>query len=306
MSAEARPLAIDVALDRHARRAPVGLYRRALQRLMRDRVAVVALAVLAAMVGVALAANLISAHVTGFGPDDNHLSDRLAAPFRAPYYLGTDGNGRDLLTRLAYGGRVTLLVAVLATAGTVAIGGLVGLVAGYSGGVVDGVLMRLIDVLLSIPQLPLLILVATVWSPGPVGVAAILVGIGWGGVARQVRAEALAQQGRDYVMAARVAGASPARIVASHVGPNVVPLVVVVASLTVPGLMLAETGLSFLGMGVKPPVPTWGNMLGEAQGVYRLAPSNVLFPGLALFVTALACYLVGARLRDALDPRLAE
>ena len=302
----ARDRAARDALARRELRATPGFYRRSWRRFRRDRVAVVALVVLTAVVGFVLAAGLISEHVTGFSYRENHLQDKLKPPFTDGYILGSDGNGRDILTRLAYCGRVTLLVAILATAGTIAIGATVGLVAGYVGGLVDAVLMRLVDVLLSIPSLALLILIATLYSPGSVGLALVLGVTSWSGIARILRADVLSLVRRDYVEAARVVGAPPARILVRHILPNVMPLLVVFASLAVPEIILVETALSFLGLGVKPPEPSWGNMLGEAEGSYRLAPMNVFIPGCAIFVTALALYLVGSGLRDALDPRLGD
>lgn len=294
------------ALSRRELRATPGFYRRSWRRFRRDRVALTALAVLVGVLGFVLAAGLISEYVTGFSYRENHLQDKLTPPFTDGYILGSDGNGRDILTRLAYGGRVTLLVAVLATVGTIAIGGTAGLVAGYVGGWVDAVLMRLVDVLLSVPSLALLILIATLYSPGSVGLALVLAVTGWSGVARLLRGEVLSLVRRDYVDAARVVGAPPVRILVRHILPNVTPLLVVYASLAVPELILVETALSFLGLGVKPPDPSWGNMLGEAEGSYRLAWTNVFVPGCAIFVTALALYLVGTGLRDALDPRLGD
>ena len=264
------------------------------------------MAILAAITLITLAAGLISTYVTGFTPDENHLAAKLTPPFTDGYVLGADGNGRDILTRLAFGGRVTLLVATLATICTVTIGVPIGLIAGYVGGVTDATLMRLADIVFSIPTVPLLILISTIYAPNPVALALVLAVVGWAAVARLVRSETLSVRRRPYVEAARVVGARPGRIVGRHVFPNLTPLVVVYASLALPELILAEVALSFLGLGVRPPTPSWGNMLGEAEGVYRLAPTNVLIPGATIFVTALALYLVGTGLRDALDPRLGD
>ncbi|MCC6315521.1 MAG: ABC transporter permease, partial [Thermomicrobiales bacterium] len=213
---------------------------------------------------------------------------------------------RDILTRLAYGGRVSLMIAVLSTFATLALGGAIGLTSGYLGGKTDVVLMRLVDVLLSIPGLPLLILVATLYSPGPAGLALVLASVSWMGIARIVRGEVLSLRGREYVEAARVSGASGARIAVRHVLPNVAPLIVVFASLAIPGLILAEAALSFLGIGVQVPTPSWGNMLGEAQRYFRTNASNIVIPGLMIYVTSLALFLVGSGLRDAFDPRLGD
>jgi peptide/nickel transport system permease protein len=186
------------------------------------------------------------------------------------------------------------------------IGGAVGLVSGYRGGLTDTLLMRLVDVLLSIPGLPLLILIASLYSPGPIGLAFVLAAVSWPGIARIVRGEVIALRGREYVDAARTLGASGPRIVLRHILPNILPLMIVYISLIIPGLILAETGLSFLGIGVQVPTPSWGNMLGDAQQFFRTNASNVVIPGLMIYITSLTMYLVGSGLRDALDPKLSE
>lgn len=293
------------ALEREELRATPGFYKRSWARFRRDPVAMTALCILAVIVLFVLSAPLIS-RLTGFTPYENHLKAKLTPPFTDGYLLGADGNGRDILTRLAYGGQVSLMIAVLSTAATMLIGGGVGLIAGYGGGAVDAFLMRLVDVLLSIPGLPLLILIASIWAPGPTGLALVLAAVSWMGVARIVRGEVLRLRGVDYVDAARMIGASPARIATRHVLPNIAPLLVVFASLAIPDLILAETSLSFLGFGVQVPTPSWGNMLGEAQRFFRTNPSNLLIPGAIIYVTSLCLFLVGTGLRDAFDPRLGD
>jgi peptide/nickel transport system permease protein len=164
--------------------------------------------------------------------------------------------------------------------------------------------MRLVDVLLSLPGLSLLILVSTLYSPGPVGLALLIAAIGWMPAARLVRGEVLSLRTRGYVEAARVAGAGSGRIVLRHVLPNVVPTLLVWSSLAIPGLILTEAALSFLGFGVRIPIPSWGNMLQDAKDFYALSLSNVVLPGLMIYLTVLSITLVGDGLRDALDPRL--
>ncbi len=293
-------------LDRTELRKTPGFWRRSWRRFRRNRVAVVSLGILAIIVLFVLSASLVSRYVTGFTPHENHLPDKLTPPLTNGYILGSDGNGRDILTRLAYGGRVSLRIAVLATLSTLAIGGTMGLISGYFGGLIDAVIMRSVDVVLSIPSLPLLILVATLYSPGPTGLALVLAIVSWPGIARIVRGEVLSLRGREYVEAARVVGATPARVLARHILPNVVPILVVYASLAVPVLILVEAGLSFLGLGVQVPTPSWGNMLDEAQRFYRTNWINVFIPGAMIYVTTLALYLVGSGLRDAFDPRLGD
>jgi ABC-type dipeptide/oligopeptide/nickel transport system permease subunit len=166
--------------------------------------------------------------------------------------------------------------------------------------------MRLVDVLLSIPGLPLLILIASLYSPGPVGLAFVLAAVSWPGIARIIRGQVLELRGREFVDAARSLGASPVRVVLRHILPNILPLMIVYISLTIPGLILAEAGLSFLGIGVQVPTPSWGNMLGDAQQFFRTNIAGVLIPGLMIYITSLTMNLVGNGLRDALDPKLTE
>ena len=235
---------------------------------------------------------------------DNHLSDHLVPPFTGDYYLGTDGNGRDVLTRLAYGARVSLYVAALATASILVIGGTIGAIAGFFGGMTDSILMRAADVLLSMPTLPLLILVSSLYSPGPTFLAFFLAAVSWAGISRIVRGEVLSLKTRDYVDAARVLGSSNSRIILRHIFPNVLPIIIVWTSLVIPGLILTEAALSYLGLGVQVPTPSWGNMLQDAKQFYRSSWTLVFIPGFAIYLSVLCLYLVGNGLRDALDPRL--
>ena len=299
------PAGLAAAGERGVLRKTPGFYRRSWARLRRNRVAMVALVLFALVALFVLSAPLV-ARLSGFTPYENHLGDKLTPPLTDGYLLGSDGNGRDLLTRLAYGGQVSLMIAFLSAFATLFLGGTFGLVSGYFGGKVDIVLMRLVDVLLAVPSLPLLILIATLYTPGPVGLALVLAGVSWAGIARIVRGEVLALRNRDYVDAARIVGAAPPRILIRHVLPNVAPLIVVFASLAIPDLILAEAALSFLGIGVQVPLPSWGNMLGEAQQFYRTNVSNVIIPGAMIYATSLALYLIGSGLRDAFDPRLGD
>ena len=293
---------VDLNLGARAARTSRGLARRALSTFVRDRVAMSALAIVIALTLFALGADLIS-RWTGFNAYENHLSEKLSQPGENGYLLGSDANGRDILTRLAYGGRISITVAFLATICELTIGLGIGLIVGYAGGWVDSLLMRLVDVLLSIPALPLLILITTLYRPGTYGLALILAVVSWPGDSRLLRGEALALKSREYVDAARVVGVSPAGIVLRYILPNVMPTMLVLASLTVPALIIAEASLSFLGVGVQVPTPSWGNMLDDAYRFYRTNWTNVFFPGFIVFVASLSLYLVGDGLRDAFDPR---
>jgi peptide/nickel transport system permease protein len=282
-----------------------GFYTRSWRRFRADPVAMGALVVLVAIVLFVLAAPLIS-RATGFTPFENHLSAKLTPPFTDGYLLGADGNGRDILTRLAYGGRVSLAVAVLSTAALLLIGTSLGLLAGFAGGRVDAVLMRAVDVLLAVPYWPLLILIVSIWPPGPIRLALLVASISWMGLAYLVRGEVRRLRGMEYVDAARMTGASPARIALRHVFPNAVPILLVETSLAIPGFIGIEAAFSFLGIGVQVPIPSWGNMLGGARSTFHLSPSNLLIPGGAIFLTSLCLFLVGTGLRDAFDPRVGD
>jgi peptide/nickel transport system permease protein len=292
------------ALDRSALRRTPGLYTRAWRRFRQNRVAMIALFVLVLIAVFVLSAGLISTYVTGFTPQENHLADKLKPPLTDGYILGSDGNGRDILTRLAYGGRISLMIAVLSAFATFLLGGSIGLLSGYAGGLIDNVIMRFVDVVLSIPGLPLLILISTLFTPGPAGLALVLAAVSWPGIARIVRGEVLRLRGQEYVDAAKTVGASSTRIALRHILPNVLPLLIVYISLVIPGLILAEAGLSFLGIGVQVPTPSWGNMLGDAQQFLRTNVSNIIIPGFMIYITSLSMNLVANGLRDAFDPRL--
>lgn len=287
----------------HLRPSP-GYWKRGWIRFRRNRFALVALAVVLVIIVFSLGAGLISEYITGYTYKQNHLADKLKPPFSDGYVLGTDGNGRDILTRLAYGGRVSLFVAFLATLSLLIIGGAIGSVCGFFGGLVDSVLMRLADVLLSIPTLPLLILVSTVWRPGPAGLAVFISLVSWPGVSRIVRGEVLSIRGRDYVEAGRVIGVSNSRLLIRHIFPNVVPIIVVWCSLVIPSLILTEAALSYLGVGVRVPTPSWGNMLQDAKQFVRASWTLIFIPGFAIYITVLSVNIVASALRDALDPRL--
>jgi peptide/nickel transport system permease protein len=285
---------------------PAGAYTRAWRRFRRNPLAMAALVVLLSIVVFVLAADLVSRYITGFDYSENHLESVLAKPGDAGYILGSDGNGRDILTRLAYGGRVSLMVATLATISTLAIGGAIGLIAGYAGGLVDAVCMRTADVFLSIPAISILVLISALYRPDQYELALVIAFVLWPGISRLLRGEAMAIAKREYVDAARVLGARDRRVIARHIVPNVLPTIIVWASLVIPAFILTEAALSFLGLGVRSPTPSWGNMLAEAQPFYSSNWTNVFFPGFAIFLTALSINLVGNGLRDALDPRLEQ
>lgn len=241
---------------------------------------------------------------------DPFLPDLLArfAPPSRDHPLGTDDLGRDILLRLLYGGRVSLAVAIAVALGASGLGTAIGLLAAWAGSWVDAVLMRIADGLLALPSLPLLVVLAAV-DTGRIGlprgealsdilrIAGILVAFGWVPVARLTRAAALAQLGQDYVAAARIAGASEARLLVRHLLPNIVTPIAVASALSVAGAILAESTLSFLGLGIQPPAPSWGNMLSGAQEMIFSAPLAAVWPGLAILLAVAACSLVADGVR---------
>ena len=245
----------------------------------------------------------------------------LAAPWVAPHdpvrvdlgavfagrsgshLLGTDQVGRDVLSRLVHGARWSLGGAAVVTAVVTAVGVTVGAVSGWVGGFVDSLLMRVVDALLAFPSLLLALAVVAVVGPGLAGVLVALASVGWASYARVVRGQVLSLRERDYVEAARAAGASPPRLLVRHVLPHVASPVVVLATLDVGQLVLALAGLSFLGLGAQPPTPEWGAMLNEGRGYLFTHPELMVYPGAAITLTVLACNLLGDRVRDLLDAR---
>ncbi|MBA3892431.1 MAG: ABC transporter permease [Gemmatimonadales bacterium] len=227
-----------------------------------------------------------------------NLAPSLAHPF------GTDELSRDILSRVAWGGRISLSVAFLAVGLSVTLGAATGLAAGYWGGPVDAGLMRLVDAALAVPRLFLLLLVLAVWEQVPVAMLILLIGAtGWFGTGRLVRGEVLRLREESYVRAAEALGARRGRVIFRHLLPNTAGPLLVAATLGVGDVILLEAGLSFLGLGVQPPTPSWGAMIFEARSVLVAAPWAGIFPGLALIATVLSANLFGDALRDAVDPR---
>jgi len=262
-------------------------------------------------VGGALAALFVLAALLApwLAPVDPHaIPTGLAAaallPPGPPHALGTDALGRDLLSRVLYGGRVSLMVGVGVELVTVLVGTLIGLIAGYCGGWVDGLLMRVTDVVMAFPSLILAIgLIAVFEKPGLDKVFLVLVLLGWTTIARVVRGEVLSLKTREYVQAARALGVPGTIILLRHLLPNCLAPLLVAATIGVGGNMVAEAGLSFLGLGAQAPTISWGAMLAEGQTFLASAPWVAVFPGLALMLAVLGINLLGDGLRDLLDPR---
>lgn len=245
----------------------------------------------------------------GQSPTEQFPANALQPP-SAQHWFGTDDLGRDVLARTLHGGRISLLVGLTSTVLTLLAGVVIGMFAGYAGGWVDNILMRITDAFLTLPTLFVLILISTILRDSPamsvtssVGVVILVIAIlSWMWPARLVRGVFLTLKNQDFVMAARCVGSTPGRIMFRHMLPNAVGLVIVQGTLLVAAAIITESGLSYLGFGVQPPTPSWGNLLSTAQ-VYALrAPWLMIFPGLMIFITSMAINYIGDGLRDAYDP----
>ncbi|MDR7518495.1 MAG: ABC transporter permease [Armatimonadota bacterium] len=263
-----------------------------------------------AMIGgtVALALSLMALLAPSIAPhpfDRIDLGRRWTPPGLTANVFGTDELGRDVLTRIMYAGRISLVVGYVTAVSVSAVGSLLGALAGFYGGWIDSALMRLVDMLIAIPTLPLYLIMSALIPGGGVGrIVLIFTIFGWTTVARLVRGQILSLKTQDFVEAGRAMGASEARLILRHLIPNALAPVIVAATLTVGGAILTESGLSYLGLGIQPPVPSWGNMLQRAQEYLLKASWLAVFPGLFIFITVLSFNFLGDGLRDALDPRL--
>ncbi len=304
--------------DSAPRGAPHSITARMARRFLQHRLALASLVLLLLLALLALAAPLVEAWL-GVDANQADLFNRFAPP-SAAHPLGADELGRDLAVRLLYGGRVSLAVGLSAAVFAAVIGTTFGLLAGYFGGRLDSFLMRFTDGVIALPLLPLLIVLAAI-DLEKAGVPAelarsedislyriivIVALFGWTTVARLVRAEALRIRSREFVTAARSMGAGPWRIMAVHILPNAVSPIIVATTLSMGNIILFESVLSFLGLGIQPPVASWGNMLTNAQELIWTAPMLAVWPGLAIFITVIAFNFLGDGLQDALDPRAVE
>jgi len=275
------------------------IFRETLRRLSRNPLAMAGAAVILFFFVFALFPSLVSSH------DPNRIDIlKILTPPSEAHPLGTDDLGRDVLARMAHGARISLSVGFVAESIAIGIGLVIGLLAGYYGGKVDSVLMRFVDIMLCFPTFFLILAVIAFIGPSIWNIMFIIGVTGWMGVARLVRAETLSLKERDFVAAARAQGAGTGRIMFRHILPNTLAPILVAATLGVAGAILVESGLSFLGIGVQPPTPSWGNILTAGKDNIEFAWWLSLFPGLAIFLTVLGYNLLGEGIRDAVDPRL--
>ena len=291
----------------HAGSTPNTYWRLVWRRLMRDGAAVSGLVLVAVIVLLALAAPLIAPYDPaaqfrdGLTPDGQPIPSTLAAG-SFQFILGTDAVGRDLLSRLLYGARVSLAVGVLANILAVTIGTLVGAAAGYLRGWVEIVLMRATDIMMAFPTLLLAMALVAILKPS-VGIIIAVIGlVYWTWIARVIYGQVLALREREFVTAATALGAQRRRVLLRHILPHLVPTVIIWGTLGIATNVMLEASLSYLGIGVQPPTPSWGGMIQQGQAYYRTAPWLVMVPGLAIMVTVFAFNLLGDGLRDALDP----
>lgn len=295
----------------------MGTGTRAWHRFRRHRFGLAGLVLLSLLVIACLSAGWL-AGALGIDPKAIDLFSQYGAPTSA-HLLGQDDLGRDVLLRLLAGGQVSLSVAFVAALAAASIGTAIGLAAGYWGGWLDAVLMRLVDSVIALPLLPLLIVLAAIdpaklglgpWAEeqsfGLIRIVVIVAAVGWTTPARLVRGATLAARAQGYVQAARALGVSPLAVAVSHILPNVSGPLIVATTLAMGQVILFESALSFLGLGIQPPTPSWGNMLTGAQEIIWQAPMLAIYPGLAIFLTVMSVNFLGDALQDALAPRATE
>jgi len=278
---------------------PRSQWRMAGERFLAHRLAVVSIFVLLALALLSAAAPLVSP----YDPERTRLLD-IYEPPSGSHPFGTDSLGRDLATRILYGGRVSLSVGVLAVTVAISFGTLVGMIAGYYGRWIDAVLMRFVDMMFSFPRLFLLIIFGVFFKGMTLGVIVAVLGLlSWMTTSRLVRATFMSLKEREFVLAARSVGVPDGRIMLRHLLPNSFAPIIVAATLGVASAIISESTLSFLGLGIQPPTPSWGNMLRDATSDMEKAPWLAVFPGFAIFLAVVAINFIGDGLRDALDPR---
>lgn len=303
----ATAVATEVAIrPTQVRRASAGFWSDAWWRLRHDPTTMVAIAVIVALVVLAISADALADNVFNWSFSKQNLEQAYRKPtFDDPaFWMGADNLGRSQIVRLLYGARVSLFVGFFGMLVTMTIGVTMGLTAGYFRGRWDDFVVWLVSTINSIPTFFLLLIIGFMFRLNAVVLPLFLGALGWLGICNLTRGQTFALRERDYVTAARTVGASNVRIMFRHIFPNVIPLIIVIAMIDVGGLILTESALSFLGFGIQPPQPSWGNMLSDAPQFYFRGAHLIYFPGVLISVTVLCTYLIGDGLRDALDPRL--
>ena len=280
----------------------------AIRRLKKNKLAVAGLVWIIIVILVAITADLWAPYWLGdpVAIDSTTAAERMLLSPSVDHPFGTDKLGRDVASRVVYGARVSLLVGVVAVAIAVAIGLLMGALAAYYGGIWDAIIMRTADVFFAFPYILFAIVLIALLGPGLQNVFIAIGVLGWPSIARVFRSSILSVKENEYVDAARAMGSSTRRILLRHIMPNAVAPIIVYATMSIGGAILTEAALSFLGMGVQPPDPSWGNMLDDARSFMLTAPWLMIYPGIAILTTVLAFVLLGDGLRDALDVKMKE
>ena len=304
--ATAQTTVVAPLVEAPVRRPSAGLWSNAWYTLRRDRLTVISVIIVLLIAVTSIGAPLIAQYVFNTSFEAQNLSRTYAAPTLDPpgYLFGSDEVGRSQVVRLLYGGQISLFVGFMAAAIQLTIGVLLGLLAGYLRGRVDDIITWFITTLNSVPTIFLLIIISALFTPGALTLTLIIGLLFWTGITNFVRGQTFALREREFVTAARTVGASSSRIMLKHILPNVLPLIFVLTAIDVGTIILAESALSYLGLGIIPPTPSWGNMLSNASAYFNRAPWLVFSPGALIFLTVLCLYLIGDGLRDALDPRL--
>ena len=282
------------------------LWSNALWKLRHDRLTIAAMIILVLLAVLSASADFLADQVFKYSFSKQDLLHTYEKPTfdQLAYLLGTDEIGRSQVVRLLYGGRVSLAVGFVAALVNLTIGVVLGLSAGYFRGVIDDIYTWFVTTLQSIPTIFLLLIIAAIWEPGPVTLTVVIGALFWTGISLYCRGQTFSLREREFVVAAKTIGARDRRIMFNHILPNILPLIFVLAAIDIGGIILVESALSFLGLGILPPTPSWGNMLTGATNYFVRAPWLVYPPGAMIFLTVLCLYLIGDGLRDALDPRV--
>lgn len=271
------------------------------QQLKKDKIAMIGAVIILFLAGIAI----LAPHIAPYDPIELDLENRLSSS-DGNHLMGTDNLGRDVLSRVIYGARISLSMATVVVVIVMLLGTAMGTIAGYFGGIIDGTIMRVVDVLLAFPNIILALVIAGILGPSLTNVMIALSAIWWVGYARIIRGSVLSVKEKEFVEAARAMGCSDTHIAIRHILPNVLSPVIVLATLDMGHIILSIAALSFLGLGAQPPIPEWGTMLNEGRPFMETAPHLMIFPGLMIMVVVLAFNFLGDGLRDALDPRMKE
>jgi peptide/nickel transport system permease protein len=272
-----------------------------IKQLKKDKIAIIGVAIIFCIAFIAIFAPYLGMN----NPTEVNMKNRLISP-NEKHPMGTDQLGRDVLSRIVYGARVSIAATTIATIMIMILGLMIGAIAGYSGGIIDQIIMRIVDILLAFPNLILTIAIAGILGPSLLNLIIAMTATGWVGYSRIVRGSVLSVKEKEFIEAARAMGCSNSYIITRHVIPNIISPVIVIAAINMGHTILMITGLSFLGLGAQPPTPEWGAMLNDGKSYLTTAPYLMIFPGLMIMAAVLAFNFVGDALRDVLDPRTRE